>query len=1180
MGGSSLRVQAALLATVLTILGPPVEAGPPKITMAPKNSKVAEEATVSFFCRASGNPAPSFHWEKDGKRMNNRRQRHEIIEAPHVTALRIKPVKAKDNSTYTCVANNGLGEARADASLYIYPKIEGGEGANPWVVKYEDFPQGYPRIETHPKLKSVEKDRPIQLACEVKGDPKPSIMWLKDSLPVDTTDPRVEVLESGYLTIQHSQESDEATYECVAENEFGVAFSYKAMVYIKVRRIAPKFSRAPDDIQVQPGSDVNLTCLAVGSPMPFVKWRQGAQDLTGDDNIPIGKNVLMLNDVRMSKNYTCEASSDLGNIEHNVQVIVGAPGTPPENIIAKAITSTDITVTWDEPKITNGIITGYKLFYTLKPEDPIFFWEQLEIKQDIRSTTISGLQPNATYAVSVLAYSSIGQGPMSHPVQVLTTQGVPYQPLNLKASAISPNAIEVHWDPPQEADTIKSYELYYNDSHFRQTNRFTIDPPVNNYRISGLTPDTVYHIQVSAKSSRGEGPKTPTIQVQTPPFKPEAPPENITGKHISEMEIQIWWKPPNPLKLNGKLKGYKVYVVENGGGKADKEPMMKQVEGDELTANVKDLKTWTEYRVWVVAFNQVGDGPGSTPIIVRTDEAVPGEPRRIRVEPVNSTSLMVEWEPPSSKEQNGIIRGYQVYYVEANGYDEPLPGVREHNYDTFDEKKTSAIITGLKADTRYLVQVAAYTRKGDGFRSKSKVHTTKGAVPSQPRHLNVDLIQEDPPSVKVTWQRPAETHGDIKNYKIIWGPRGERYEEIILSPEIYSFLTNTLDKGITYEFRVSAKNEIDYGERAVSTITTPDGAPSGAPQNFTATGLTETSVRLTWDLPARNLRNGEIVMYQITYHKLSDPINEEDVNCTDTFLDLVSLDMNTDYSFKIKAYTSRGAGPWSNRLHFRTFGKMPPPPKNVKVRRTSDTTLEVKWDDPDGPVSGYKIFYNTFVTPNMHSWQQLEIGPYTVADITNLDPQTVYAVRIQAKSVDGRFGNMSETVTLNVEDTLRDDSVQRFRVTQRLINVIKLSWEKPKIGEVQTYILSYKGLKSYREDGVTQYVYQNLTEVQIQGNQNAYTLENLRPKMKFEFNITPIFRDGKDGYTEHASAETLIDAPPRVERPLIRTIQQYSILLTLKRASDRNGPISHYHVIVVPSIFVNSLIPLLLSIIS
>lgn len=65
-------------------------------------------------------------------------------------------------------------------------------------------------------------------------------------------------------------------------------------------------------------------------------------------------------------------------------------------------------------------------------------------------------------------------------------------------------------------------------------------------------------------------------------------------------------------------------------------------------------------------------------------------------------------------------------------------------------------------------------------------------VPSQPRSLRVDLVQEDPPSVKVSWLQPTEIYGDIKNYKIVWGPRGERYDETILSYEIHSFLTGTL----------------------------------------------------------------------------------------------------------------------------------------------------------------------------------------------------------------------------------------------------------------------------------------------------------------------------------------------------------------------------------------------------
>ena len=71
----------------------------------------------------------------------------------------------------------------------------------------------------------------------------------------------------------------------------------------------------PDDVEVMPGGATDITCVAVGSPMPFVKWRLGAIELTPEDNRSIGKNVLMLADVRESANYTCVATSDLGNIE-------------------------------------------------------------------------------------------------------------------------------------------------------------------------------------------------------------------------------------------------------------------------------------------------------------------------------------------------------------------------------------------------------------------------------------------------------------------------------------------------------------------------------------------------------------------------------------------------------------------------------------------------------------------------------------------------------------------------------------------------------------------------------------------------------------------------------------------------------------------------------------------------
>lgn len=102
---------------------------------------------------------------------------------------------------------------------------------------------------------------------------------------------------------------------------------WRWFVHVVVRRVPPHFSILPESTEVASGGAVNLTCVAVGSPMPHVKWRLGAVELTPENAVPIGKNVLQLSDVRETATYTCVAASDLGNIEYDAEVRV--KGTSP-----------------------------------------------------------------------------------------------------------------------------------------------------------------------------------------------------------------------------------------------------------------------------------------------------------------------------------------------------------------------------------------------------------------------------------------------------------------------------------------------------------------------------------------------------------------------------------------------------------------------------------------------------------------------------------------------------------------------------------------------------------------------------------------------------------------------------------------------------------------------------------
>jgi len=108
--------------------------------------------------------------------------------------------------------------------------------------------------------------------------------------------------------------------------------------------------------------------------------------------------------------------------------------------------------------------------------------------------------------------------------------------------------------------------------------------------------------------------------------------------------------------------------------------------------------------------------------------SVLGEPRRLRLEAINSTSVLVEWRPPAESDRRGVIRGYQVVYSPAaNSSVRGLTANRPtHVLEVGDPGTWQAAVTGLLASTKYQFQVAAVGRKGVGERSRPRRVVTKG----------------------------------------------------------------------------------------------------------------------------------------------------------------------------------------------------------------------------------------------------------------------------------------------------------------------------------------------------------------------------------------------------------------------------------------------------------------------
>ncbi|XP_014872324.1 receptor-type tyrosine-protein phosphatase F isoform X9 [Poecilia latipinna] len=977
-----LRPRGALL--LLLLLGSWVISSladsKPSFIKTPEDQTGISGGVASFVCRSTGEPRPRITWMKKGKKVSS--QRFEVIEFDEgaSSVLRIQPLRThRDEAIYECTATNSVGEINANAKLTV--------------LEENQIPPGFPTIDMGPQLKVVEKTRTATMLCAAGGNPDPEISWYKDMLPVDinSSNGRIKQLRSGgtpirgALQIENSDESDQGKYECVAMNDAGTRYSAPANLYVRVRRVPPRFSIPPNNQEVMPGGSVNLTCVAVGSPMPYVKWTMGQVELTKEEEMPLGRNVLEVTSIRESANYTCVAMSSLGMIEATAQVTVKALPKPPTSLTVTETTATSVTLTWDsgnpEP------VSYYMIQYRAKSSDNGF--QEVEGVATTRYS-IGGLSPYSEYEFRVMAINNIGRGPPSDPVETRTGEQAPSSPpLHVQARMLSASTMLVQWEPPEEPNgQIRGYRVYYSSdmtaplSAWQKHN--TDDSSLTT--ISGLTPDITYSLRVLGFTSVGDGPPSDILQVKTQQGVP-AQPSSFEAEAELDTRISLTWLWP----VQDQITKYELQYWEAGSDSK------KHVTfGPAGSHSVDGLKPDTMYYFSLAARSEMGLGVYTQPIQARTAQSMPGAPpRKLEVEAINSTAIRVTWKPPIQVKQHGQIRGYQVIFSRLeNGEPRGQPNIMdvalpEAQWNIEESTEHEAVIGGLLAETTYSVTVAAYTTKGDGARSKAKVVTTTGAVPGKPTMMisttmgNTALIQ---------WQPPKEMVGELMGYQLQYKRTDEEtFTSLELSKTKDHHTVTELHKGATYVFRLSARNRAGAGEAYVKEISTAEDLPTGFPLNLKVTGLTQSSTQLTWEPPSLKERNGKIIYYKVVYKDIN---NQQDniSNTTKTNLTIEGLNPDTTYDIRVQAFTSKGGGPLSPSIQSRTMSN-DFPTLNFGVKAVTKTSVLLTWDLPENYKSEapFKILYNQ---------QSVEVkGNQKRKLITHLQPDTDYSFVLTSRGI-------------------------------------------------------------------------------------------------------------------------------------------------------------------------------------
>ncbi|MCY3935631.1 MAG: fibronectin type III domain-containing protein, partial [Chloroflexi bacterium] len=574
---------------------------------------------------------------------------------------------------------------------------------------------------------------------------------------------------------------------------------------------------------------------------------------------------------------------------------------------------------------------------------------------------------------------------------------LPYADILLKITEIKHDRFTVNISSLPPGEEVGAIELYINPGGIKVTtssNRKTVV-------IKGLAPNTQYEVHarvfgakptVILANSNRVLPTTPPLSAAASVSALAAPaaPTGLATSGITHNAITLSWT---------KSAGATSYEVNYQVGDGALGSNWTDV-GDVASYQFTGLSAVAKHTLHVRAKNADGT---STAASIEDVWTLINPPTALATSGITTTSITLSWTK------------------EANAGSYRIKGGTKSEWENIDDVATYQF-TGLTAGTQYTLQVQSDSIVGRSI----GVSITAYTIPAAPTGLSTSGITTS--AITLSWTKSTGADSYEVNGGVLsgWTALGD----------VASYQFTGLSAGTQYTLQVRAKNTSGTSAAASVSASTISAVPN-APTGLTTSGITTTSITLSWTAST----GGTVTRYEVSTD--GSAWTDSGSDTTHTFSGLTA---NTQYTLRVRAVGGGGNSAVAS-VQETARSVAPNAPTGLQTSAITTSAITLSWTaSTGGAVTRYDV------STDGTNWTNS--GSDTTHTFSGLTANTQYTLRVRAVGAGGTSAAASVSASTLAEAPNTPTGLTTSGITTTSIT---LSWTASTGGAVTRYDVSTDG---------------------------------------------------------------------------------------------------------------------------